>query len=94
MKRMPILKERLIQEPLENPIGSSTLYSDLGFMFLRWVVEQVSGMKMHRLVEKEIYAPLGIKDLFFPVAQEPAVKQVCGNRNVPLAQQADSRGGP
>jgi len=80
------LKERLIQESLEYQIGESTLYSDLGFMFLRWVVEQVSGAEMHRLVENEIYAPLGIKDLFFPVAQEPALTryaatEMCSWRN-------------
>ena len=59
------LKKRLIHEPLEHPVGSRPVYSDLGFMFLRWVVEQVSGVKMNRLVEKEIYQPLGMEDLFF-----------------------------
>jgi CubicO group peptidase (beta-lactamase class C family) len=83
LEKDAVLKERLIQEPLENPIGSSTLYSDLGFMFLRWVVEQVSGMEMHRLVEKEIYAPLGIKDLFFPVAQEPALNRFAATEMCP-----------
>ena len=66
------LKVRLLQEPLETPIGRNTEYSDLGFMFLRWVVEQISGVNMHQLVEKEIYAPLDINDLFFPLTHEPA----------------------
>lgn len=67
------LKKRLVQEQLEHPIGSKPLYSDLGFMFLRWVVEQVSGTKMSLLVEKEIYSPLGIEELFFPDAGSLAV---------------------
>ena len=80
------LKVRLIQEPLENPIGRSTLYSDLGFMFLRWVVEQISDAKISRVVEKEIYAPLGIKGLFFPAARETAADrfattEMCDWRN-------------
>ena len=68
LERGADLKARLVHEPLEYPISSRTVYSDLGFMFLRWVVEQVSGMQMSLLVEKEIYGPLGIKDLFFPDA--------------------------
>ena len=80
------LKARLVLEPLEYPIGSRTVYSDLGFMFVRWVVEQVSGRKMSRVVEKEIYAPLGIRDLFFPAARETAADrcaatEMCGWRN-------------
>lgn len=62
------LKKRLVLEQLLHPIGSKPLYSDLGFMYLRWVVEQVSGIKMNLLMEKEIYRPLGIEELFFPDA--------------------------
>jgi CubicO group peptidase (beta-lactamase class C family) len=57
-------------------MGSQAVYSDLGFMFLRWVVEQVSGMKMNLLLEKEIYQPLGIDHLFFPSEETPAPNNV------------------
>jgi len=60
------LRELLIGEPLINPIGEKTVYSDLGFMLLRWVVEHISGVPLNHLVEKGIYEPAGIKDLFFP----------------------------
>lgn len=76
LERDADLKNRLIQEPLEHPIGRTTRYSDLGFMFLRWVAEQVSGVKMNQLVEKEIFRPLGIEDLFFPGARELAAARV------------------
>ncbi len=66
LERDSALKALLIREPLEYPVGRKTVYSDLGFMFLRWIVEQVSGAKMSRLVKKEIYAPAGAGDLFFP----------------------------
>ena len=72
LERDADLKSRIVQEPLEHPVGSTTTYSDLGFMFLRWVVEQVSGVKMSQLVEKEIFRPLGIENLFFPGARELA----------------------
>jgi CubicO group peptidase (beta-lactamase class C family) len=70
------LKKRLLQEPLEYPTGRRTVYSDLGFMFLRWVVEQVSGVDMSQLVAKEIYRPLDIKELFFPDDMELAADRV------------------
>lgn len=72
LERDADLKSRIVNEPLEHPIGSTTKYSDLGFMFLRWVAEQVSGVKMNQLVDKEIFRPLGIEDLFFPGVRELA----------------------
>jgi len=55
----------LVQENLIHPIGRKVLYSDLGFMILRWVVEHISGCRLDYFVADEIYAPLGLKDLFF-----------------------------
>ncbi len=83
LERDADLKARLVREPLEHPIGSRTVYSDLGFMFLRWVVEQVSGMKMNRLVETKIYAPLGIKDMFFPEARGTAADRFAATEMCP-----------
>ncbi len=71
LKRLPqdqrkdALRVLLVQEPLVHPIGQKTLYSDLGFMILCWVVEMVSGERLDRFVEKKIYFPLGIENLFF-----------------------------
>lgn len=70
------LKARLIREPLVNPVGHSTMYSDPGFMFLRWLVEEISGAGMNRVLEKEVYAPLGIADLLFPNDRELAAGSV------------------
>ena len=59
------MRECLVQEALVYPIGSQVLYSDLGFMILRWVVETVAQQRLDQWVEETIYKPLGIKDLFF-----------------------------
>lgn len=64
-QRKDTLRFLLLQEPLVHPIGKKTLYSDLGFMILCWVVEMVSGVRLDRFVEKEIYSPLGVDTLFF-----------------------------
>ena len=71
LQRDAELKSRLVREAPAYPTGDRTVYSDLGFMFLRWVMERVSGLKMSRLVE-EIYSAMGLKGLFFPDARKPA----------------------
>ena len=74
--RQDALRQWLQDEPLVSPIGETILYSDLGFMILRWVVEQVCGRRLDRFVTDEIYRPLALDDLFFiPLdAGAPAVR--------------------
>ena len=64
-RRRALTLTRVLREPLEYPIGEKVVYSDLGFMLLRGVIEMVSGYRLDVLVEKEIYFPLQLKDLFF-----------------------------
>ncbi|MBL7179378.1 MAG: serine hydrolase domain-containing protein [Pseudomonadota bacterium] len=64
-RRREVLRDLLAKEPLINPVGETVLYSDLGFMILNWVIEQVSKNRLDRLVFDEIYQPLGLKNLFF-----------------------------
>jgi len=59
------LQQLLLAEPLLGPPGHDTLYSDLGFMILAWVVENLTGKRLDRFVERAIYRPLGLKNLFF-----------------------------
>lgn len=63
--RKDALRRLLVEEPLLQTIGEHVLYSDLGFMILSWVVEQVSGDRLDRFVSKEIYNHLGLENLFF-----------------------------
>lgn len=64
-RRKDALREFLVSEPLIYPPGAKVLYSDLGFMLLNWVVEQVSGKRLDQFVDAKIYARLGIENLFF-----------------------------
>jgi CubicO group peptidase (beta-lactamase class C family) len=64
-KRRRALRRQLVAEPLVYAAGEKTLYSDLGFMVLAWVIEQVCGRRLDQFVQQEIYRPLSIDELFF-----------------------------
>jgi serine-type D-Ala-D-Ala carboxypeptidase len=62
----PTLLERLAAAtPLEGPPDTVTVYSDLGFMLLKVVVERACGERLDRFVREAIYRPLGLKTLNF-----------------------------
>jgi len=81
------LREFLIREPLESRTGDQVRYSDLGFMFLRWIIEEVSRMRLDRFAVEKIYKPLGLSDLFFidqaigPPQKRYAATEKCPWRN-------------
>ena len=56
---------RLMQVPLAYPPGSRHLYSDPGFMLLGLLVEQVAGVPLEDYVDREFYAPLGLRHTLF-----------------------------
>jgi serine-type D-Ala-D-Ala carboxypeptidase len=58
-------RELLSDEKLVCPIGVKTLYSDIGFMILSWIIESVSGKRLDYFVRDEIYEPSGLQELFF-----------------------------
>ena len=88
--RIPALQDLLVKEPPIQPAGRETLYSDLGFMILGWLVEHLSGRRLDRFVDEEIYTPLGIQNLFFIDLHSKSRKtqfastEVCPWRNILL----------
>jgi CubicO group peptidase (beta-lactamase class C family) len=64
-KRKESLRERLLNTPLVYRPGKETMYSDLGFMILEWVIEERAGMVLPVYLEKHFYAPLLLKNTFF-----------------------------
>jgi len=64
-KRESALRDLLVKEPLLSTPGENVLYSDLGFMILRWVIETVSGSRLDHFVYDNIYKPLGLEKIFF-----------------------------
>ncbi|MBU1055004.1 MAG: serine hydrolase [Proteobacteria bacterium] len=75
-ERQNVLRKLLIKEPLICQPGEKTLYSDLGFMILRWVVEYISGCRLDHFIYENIYKPLGLENLFFiDLESEPKNKK-------------------
>ncbi|VEN73586.1 conserved hypothetical protein [Candidatus Desulfarcum epimagneticum] len=64
-ERKEALTRFLFDEPLAARPGRGALYSDLGFMLLSRVVEAVSERRLDRFVHDAVYAPLGVRGLFF-----------------------------
>ena len=69
--RRDALHSYLVQERLVDRIGENCRYSDIGFMILHRVVEDVSGERLDRFVRRHIYRPLGVEDLFYIPLSEP-----------------------
>jgi serine-type D-Ala-D-Ala carboxypeptidase len=70
-KRKTVLREMIINEPLLYAQGAGCLYSDLGFMILEWVVEELSGESLRAFVHRGFYHPLGLKRTFLGHADTP-----------------------
>lgn len=83
-ERRRALRDCILREPLEYRCGDRELYSDLGYILLAWVLEEVSGRRFDRLVLEDVFAPLGIDGLFF----------VETNRRSPLPEELLSRVAP
>jgi CubicO group peptidase (beta-lactamase class C family) len=57
------LRQQLLQDPLEYLPGSATLYSDLGFLLIGLILEELTGLDLHRFTHQKIFEPLGCNTL-------------------------------
>ena len=64
-ERSRLLARLAAAEPLKYAPKTATLYSDLGFMLLEAVVEEVSGQDLDAFCRGELYEPLGLDFLGF-----------------------------
>jgi CubicO group peptidase (beta-lactamase class C family) len=54
---------KLIGElPLKFPVGEQRKYSDLGFVVLGEIIEQLSGLTLQKFMEQNIFIPLGMNN--------------------------------
>jgi CubicO group peptidase (beta-lactamase class C family) len=70
-KRKELLRKWIMEAPLVYQPGKETLYSDLGFMILEWVVERSARMPLHLFLDRHFYAPLSIKKMFLSNSESP-----------------------
>jgi CubicO group peptidase (beta-lactamase class C family) len=50
--------------------AAGTLYSDLNFILLGFILERVAGERLDRIAQKEIFEPLGLTETFFSPPSE------------------------
>ncbi len=55
----------IAEEPLENPINSKVLYSDLNFLVLTFLLEKLYGKRIDEIAKAEIFEPLNLQNTFF-----------------------------
>ena len=65
--RKRMLRQWIVEEPFAYEPGRGSLYSDLGFMLLEWIIEERAGENLADIVREHFYQPLGTRrTLFIP----------------------------
>jgi serine-type D-Ala-D-Ala carboxypeptidase len=62
---VPAAISRILLEPGILPPSAEVLYSDLNYIILGFVLERVTGERLDRLAEREIFEPLGLRRTMF-----------------------------
>lgn len=65
------LRRLLGRTGLEYEPGTSTLYSDLGFMLLQLLIEDITGLSLAEFAARTFYVPLGLDLGFIPLPDGP-----------------------
>jgi len=95
-QRWTTLGGLLAEERPERPPGIGTVYSDVGFMMLQWLLEHRTGRSLAFLVEEVVYPALGVTDLLYlpggqpiPAGRQIAATQLCPWRSRLLKGEVD-----
>jgi CubicO group peptidase (beta-lactamase class C family) len=57
--------ELIASEPLTHQTGTEVVYSDLNFLMLGFLIEQIYGERIDTVAQKEIFTLLGLEKTFF-----------------------------
>lgn len=63
-QRKPLLRRLIMEEALHERPGELSLYSDLGFMLLEWIVEVITDQDLSAFLNAHFYHPLGLRSLY------------------------------
>lgn len=83
----------LMDIPLSYKRGSDTVYSDVGYMLLCFVVEHVSEQSLDTYVKREIYEPLGLTHITYKPLQNGFRVQDCAATEIGLAARTVNKEG-
>ena len=78
-ERKSILRRLIMEEPLYAEPKKVSLYSDLGFMLLEWIIEIITGQDISSFLNTNFYHPLGLKNLYLDHINSDAMnkKELC-----------------
>lgn len=63
--RQKALYDAVHREPLIEPVGSRCVYSDLGYILLKEILERVTGQEWAVLCHATVFAEMGMQGLFY-----------------------------
>lgn len=66
-QKMQVVLEMILKEPIDRASSSTSVYSDLGYMVLGFVVERVTGQSLADFSRERIFHPLEADDLVFGI---------------------------
>lgn len=66
-QRIQSILEMILKEPIDQTSSSSSVYSDLGYMVLGFVIERVTGQSLAAFSRERIFIPLQADKLAFKV---------------------------
>lgn len=81
---------RILQSPV-GPLGTY-IYSDLDFIFLGKIIEQLSGMRLDQYVEKTFYKPLHLTSTAFRPREHFALNNIAPTEEEPIFRRQLLRG--
>ncbi len=87
-----VLYELIHQEPLVYPIGSKSLYSDLGFILLGEIIEKVVQKSLDEFCKERIFTSLKMKDTFFLPLYTEHQMQIIKTRRIAATENCPWRG--
>ena len=66
-QRKQAILERILKEPIDRASSSASVYSDLGYMVLGFVIERVTGQSLADFSKDEIFHPLQAYELVYGI---------------------------
>ena len=66
-QRMHAVLQLILKEPIDRTSSSTSVYSDLGYMLLGFVVERVTGQSLATFTHDQIFGPLQANSLTFGI---------------------------
>ncbi len=65
------LRQLILEESLDFAPGAQTVYSDLGFLLIEWILEENSGQDIRQFTSQHLFGPMGCATLDYLPLDQP-----------------------